>query len=467
MLDRKYNFLPQISLLGALCAIIVISIIAFNIMQLKTAMTVERYDQVRHVVEMTIGVANHYYRLHLDNKMTEEEAKKHARDSIRAMKSSDNGYQLVFRSNGICEVHGAIPTNEGKQRIELLTSDGKYVVKEFISAAHKGGGYVPYNYPKPGIAGNDYPKIAYVQYFEPWDWVVATGLYVDDIDAAFMEQIKSWGQIIAAPIALLLLLTIHLAQMIRKPFVALEKAKEEAVVAYRAKTNFLANVSHEIRTPLTSILGGLGVVVQGMGGKLSEEVLKPLEIAHKNTNRLLILVNDLLDLSKVDAGRMTIENVPFNLMSSVEKVVDTMLIRSKEKQIELQVHYRTLLPKEVMGDPVRLEQILLNLLSNAIKFTDKGSVKLFIGSRELSEDIISLLVEVVDTGIGIADDKMEYIFEKFTQGDESMTRRFGGTGLGLAISRDLVRLMGGTLKVESKVGVGSTFYFEIPLKKAA
>lgn len=465
MLNRNYNFLPQIGLLGALCALIVVFIIASNVLHLKDAMTAERYNEVRHGVEMAIGIADNYYKLQRSQKITEEEAKERAKDSIRAMKSSHNGYMLVFRSSGIAEVHGAFPQNEGKQRIELRTSDGVYVVKEFIRVARNGSGYVPYHYPKPGLPGKDYPKIAYIQYFEPWDWIVATGLYIDDIDAAFWAQIKHWSRIIAAPILFLILLTVYLAHMIRKPFVALEKAKDEAEVASRAKTNFLTNISHEIRTPLTSILGGLGLVVQGMRSKLSEDVCKPLDIAHKNASRLLVLVNDLLDLAKVDAGHMGIENAPFNIMTSVEKVMETMLIKSREKNLDLQVRYQTSLPEQVYGDSARFEQILLNLLSNAIKFTDKGSVTLSLRTQWSSADKISLHVEVIDTGIGISEEKTEYIFEKFTQEDESMTRRFGGTGLGLAISRDLVRLMGGTLKVNSKAGHGSTFFFDIPLTK--
>jgi signal transduction histidine kinase len=254
--------------------------------------------------------------------------------------------------------------------------------------------------------------------------------------------------------------------MIRKPFDELQRAKDLAESASRAKTAFISNVSHEIRTPLTSMIGSLGLIAGTMSDKLPEQACKLVDLAHKNAQRLLTLVNDLLDFAKIDAGRFALENAPFSLYSSIGKVTEIILLRCREKGLDLQVRYQTPVPEEIIGDAVRFEQVLLNLLSNAVKFTEQGSIKMFIRVAQKDAGSERLYIDVVDTGIGISAEKLDYIFEKFTQEDESTTRRFGGTGLGLAISNDIVRLMGGHLKVNSKVGEGSTFFFDIPLVRA-
>ncbi len=238
---------------------------------------------------------------------------------------------------------------------------------------------------------------------------------------------------------------------------ALTEARDAALEASVAKSQFLANMSHEIRTPLNAILG--------MGELLAETQLTPEQAKYVHTavaagENLLNLINDILDLSKVEAGQIPLEKAQFALPEVIEKACELLSLKAHVKGIALNHYLAPGTPVSLIGDPVRLRQILINLLDNAVKFTDTGEVALEIrqtGRRE--GGIVELLFMVRDTGIGIPQDMLEHIFERFTQVDSSSTRRHGGTGLGLAISKHLTGLMGGRIWVESTQGAGSRFYF--------
>src|SRR5450755_869541 len=236
----------------------------------------------------------------------------------------------------------------------------------------------------------------------------------------------------------------------------LKARNEEVERATRAKSDFLASMSHEIRTPMNAIIGMADLLQQT---PLTAEQKKYVDVFQGAGENLLALINDILDLSKVEAGKIELEAVDFDLAEVVSTVVDIVQVRAKTKGLTVKQNIGPGVPTALIGDPNRLRQVLINLLGNSIKFTEKGGVEIAAEVDAASQEPGSLHFVITDTGIGIPADKLDTIFESFSQADSSTTRKYGGTGLGLSISRQLIALMQGRIWVESQVGVGAKFHF--------
>ncbi|CAG35612.1 ATP-binding protein [Desulfotalea psychrophila] len=242
----------------------------------------------------------------------------------------------------------------------------------------------------------------------------------------------------------------------------LELARDAAEAAMEAKAIFLANMSHEIRTPMNAILGFLAIVLES--SSLPADLRKHIVTAHGSAESLLVIINDVLDVSKFDSGRMELVFSVFHLPRTIGKALQTLYMPAQEKELNIHLNYDEDLPYCFLGDSVRLRQVIINLVANAIKFTEEGSITIEVKGTSGEDDL--LLFTVVDTGIGIRPEQVARIFEPFTQADDSSTRNIGGTGLGLAICKEIVDLMGGRIWVESEKGKGSSFNFMVPLPRA-
>ena len=238
----------------------------------------------------------------------------------------------------------------------------------------------------------------------------------------------------------------------------LAHARDAALDSAQAKTRFLANVSHEVRTPLNAILGMLELIEPETLSAPQDDFLRQIK---RSSNSLLAIVNDLLDLSKIEAGRMELESVPFDLVSVIEEVATNHAAAASAKGLELYTDIDSDIPDEICGDPLRLRQVIANLVSNAIKFTDHGEVVVSVRRVQRHSSRVGLEFRVSDTGIGIPPDQQKRIFRPFSQADTSTSRQYGGTGLGLSICLQLVQLLGGQLRLDSKLNQGSSFYFTL------
>jgi signal transduction histidine kinase/ActR/RegA family two-component response regulator len=241
------------------------------------------------------------------------------------------------------------------------------------------------------------------------------------------------------------------------------KAKNESEKANRAKSDFLSNMSHELRTPINAVIGVSNLLLQESP---KPEQINNLNILKFSSQNLLILINDILDFSKIEAGKIEFEETSFSLKNLVDNIKSVFSNITSEKNILIDLHFDKSIPEYIIGDSARLAQIINNLMSNAVKFTQKGSIKINISLKEKKDNLFFINFSIEDTGIGIPENKINYIFENFTQASSETNRKFGGTGLGLAITKKLIELQNGEIFVESKLHEGSKFSFILGFKES-
>jgi signal transduction histidine kinase len=240
-------------------------------------------------------------------------------------------------------------------------------------------------------------------------------------------------------------------------------AKETAEMASRAKSVFLANMSHEIRTPMNGVIACVQLM---QDTKLNKEQKELVSLISRSSNALLNIINDILDLSKIEAGHLQLTREPFNIQQLINDACELNRAIADDKHVKLKVKVEPGTPRYVTGDPIRVRQVVMNLVSNAIKFTREGSVNVEVGFDRIDDSRYNIILEISDTGIGIPRDRIDKIFESFEQGDTSISRNYGGTGLGLTICKNLVDLMDGYLEVESDAGKGASFIITLPFRLA-
>ena len=354
-----------------------------------------------------------------------------------------NGTVVDYRGPVASTFPGQDPDPTGKQISRLMPGEAGRQVEKALARVRKSSSMVAVEYSIPSESGELFFEVRLI----PLHWKEIIAVIRDITERKHAEKrLEQYSQ--------------EVQQKNHDLGEALATAREATLM----KGRFLANMSHEIRTPMNGVIGMTELLLDT---PLNVEQREYAEAVKNSAAALLTITNDILDLSKIEAGRLTIECVPFDLVTSIHEIVAWFAVRARAKGLQLQAVLPSGVPSDLQGDPVRLRQILTNLIGNAIKFTETGSIVIRLEILENRGESVAVRVQVEDTGIGVAPTQRERLFESFTQADTSTTRKYGGTGLGLAISKQLVELLGGQIGVESDGSHGSTFWFTVEFQKAS
>ena len=494
---HSWNLLTKIVAVNLLVLFVAFLALMFYVLPLyEDKLLLQRKQYIAQLVDMATAVVENCHQQELKEKLTTSEAQQSALATLKVM-SKDNGYFWIHDMQLKMIMHPYETSLDNRNLANYADPNGKKLFVEMNQlVAGSGSGYLEYLWPKPG---QDRPvaKVSNVKLFAPWGWVIGSGMYLDDISNEVASLRHKVYLIVGLVLVLITGFSLVVAIRIKKPLqqalellqdipeqyrpvqstvvldesnrllralvnlvTGLKAEKEQAEAASVAKGRFLAQMSHEIRTPMNAITGLTELALDQSPSPQQRELLESISHA---ANHLLSLVNQVLDFSRLEAGTVELEQITFNLPQTVTATLLPFAVRVRSKGVGFETVLAEDLPKQVIGDPTRLRQVLVNLVGNAVKFTNQGHIEVTVEKGEQVGRRCELHIMVRDTGIGIPQEKIDQIFAPYTQASASTTREFGGTGLGLSIVKQLLEVMQGTITVESKPGEGTSFYVTVPV----
>ena len=438
----------------------------------------KKRESVKNMVHVTTSLLNEYYNRYRSKELTLEQAQSRAIKRISRLRygPEDKDYFWICDTTQKMVVHPYRTDLNGKDISCFRDSKGTYVFREIVKlATSQNEGFVFYNWQWKDDPLRISPKMSYVKLFEPWGWIIGTGLYIEDIKTDIRSTSTKLLYMFLVIMALVSLLSCYIILnniRIENRRVEAEKesrsAREKAIKASMAKTEFLARMSHEIRTPLNAIMGMAELLSDT---DLSEEQKDFLNTIKESSQHLITIINDILDFSRIEAGKISVQYNPFNIKELISSVVNGFAAQASQKKNSLEIIADEKAPAEIVADPMKIRQVLVNIIDNAMKFTSHGAITVTLESSVPGNVLnnykdLNLTISIQDTGIGIPQEKIPVIFERFEQADSTFKRQFGGTGLGLAICKQLVEILNGTIEIHSIEGRGTTFTVIIPVQKA-
>ena len=494
---HSWNLLTKIVAVNLVVLFVAFLALMFYVVPLyEDNLLLQRRQYITELVDMASGVVENCHQQELKGQLTTAAAQQSALATLKVM-SRDNGYFWIHDLQLTMIMHPYVSHLDNRDLSQYADPNGKKLFVEMNRlVAASGSGYLEYLWPKPG---QDRPvaKVSRVKLFAPWGWVIGSGMYLDDISSEVASLRHKVYLIVGLVLVLITLFSLVVAVRIKKPLQqalallqdlpeqyrpvqgttvldessrllramvnlvnGLNAAKEQAEAASTAKGAFMAQLSHEIRTPMNAIGGLTELALEQAPSPQQKELLEGISHA---ANHLLSLVNQVLDFSKLEAGTVELEQIPFNLRQTLTATLLPFAVRVRSKGIRFETDLADNLPTQVIGDPVRLRQVLVNLVGNAAKFTKQGGIEVTVKIGEQTGSKSELQIMVRGTGVGIPQEKINMIFAPYAQVAASTTREFGGTGLGLSIVKQLLEVMQGTVTVESQPDVGTSFYVTVPV----